>query len=137
MTKLTNLLLLPTLLLLSSTTTVLAGPTGPDPNGITPADLPLALPQAAPAAVPKDLFPAPSSEDDAVLEARKYQPLCVCRKNGMCKSKGGWKEYECRNSNCKGKEGAVCNLAANERGIFVAKCPNNELSYEWDWPWKG
>lgn len=43
--------------------------------------------------------------------------------------------YYCRNSNCEGKEGEKCVGAPNEKGEWVAKCPNNELDFEWDWPW--
>lgn len=46
------------------------------------------------------------------------------------------KKYDCRNSNCNGKKGATCVVAHGETKL-EAKCPNNELSYEWDWPWKG
>jgi hypothetical protein len=49
--------------------------------------------------------------------------------------KGTHSAYACRNSNCKGSKGAKCVIAPDETGSFVAKCPNNELPYAWDWPW--
>lgn len=59
------------------------------------------------------------------------------KKEGACQV--GWptKHYACRNSNCDGKAGEACWSGQDEKGDFVAKCPNNELPYEWEWPWTG
>ena len=72
--------------------------------------------------------------------ARSMKGKCIASKDGRskaCKVPGGVHEgYDCRNSNCNGKIGERCVIAADEKGRQVAKCPNNELPYDWDWPWK-
>lgn len=60
-----------------------------------------------------------------------------CTESGRCRVPGGIKKkgYGCRNSECRPEHvGLDCKLARDEEGTFVAKCPLNRLSYEWEWP---
>ncbi len=46
-------------------------------------------------------------------------------------------EYVCRNSYCSEQnivDHVKVTIAPNEKGKYVAKCPMNLLSYEWQWP---
>lgn len=45
------------------------------------------------------------------------------------------KSYSCLNSSCLDSKGKEC-IVAHGMKHFEAKCPHNELLYEWDWPWK-
>lgn len=111
---------------------------------ILPAAALLSLVSASPIAEDSyDLdvdFNATSISNVTILEARKaiksQDGTCVKGNDTGCKIKGGRRTYPCRNSNCKGKEGAKCWTGLDEKGHYVAKCPNNELAYEWEWPWK-
>ncbi len=58
--------------------------------------------------------------------------------DGRCKVPGGvHTPYNCWNSHAlpsdKGKD---CVIARATGLGFVAKCPQNDLPYEWEWPWK-
>ncbi|ETN39278.1 uncharacterized protein HMPREF1541_05501 [Cyphellophora europaea CBS 101466] len=100
------------LLPLLSTPHTLALPTTSDPSPSTNTTLPLS----------------------SILDARALDHM-----NGKCKNdrcKVSTRSYPCQNSNCNGKGGQKCVVAPGETGAWVAKCPNNELPYEWEWPWK-
>lgn len=121
MTKLTTLLILLAPLALTA-----AVPAAPESS-----DLSISLPSMS--LSDADNLLSGSDNGTHILQAR-YVPYCKCTKDGKCKMR---KEFPCKQSNCIGREGEKCPLGRNEKGDFVAKCPNNEAGYEWDWPWKG
>jgi hypothetical protein len=62
-----------------------------------------------------------------------------CTKDSNCQAVGTLlhKKYPCYNSHCGlGDEGKFCQIAGPaEDGQYKGKCPVNDPSYEWDWPW--
>ena len=75
----------------------------------------------------------------AILAARGSDVMKgKCDKIGKDKKykacKVNMKSYSCKDSHCD-KKGAPC-VVAYGMTLFEAKCPVNELPFEWNWPWK-
>lgn len=70
------------------------------------------------------------------IEGREVKTM-----KGKCAGEGevkvNLKNYRCWNSHCSDRnvtDSVKVTLARKEDGKFVAKCPMNDLSYDWQWP---
>jgi hypothetical protein len=69
------------------------------------------------------------------LETRVTHAICISHTHAGGGLLG--KKFGCRNSKCSDKnvtDHIKVNIAADENGIYVAKCPINLLDFEWEWP---
>lgn len=87
--------------------------------------------------------PTPLARRKVAEYKQPWSAVGTCIENG-CHYQPDTLPARCKSSNCHGKIGEPCTVAYGDgakeylQGYvpnIEAKCPNNELTFDWEWPW--